>query len=338
MQRVISCVVATLTLAIFTASTAMSQAASSAGNGTIDGFAAGWMWSGMGEVDDSALAGGRAHGGGPGGYGSYTFTGTGVEVWGIAGSTAMVDGQERHLGSLKISIDGKRETTTTARRGSTVYHALLGRVLGLAPGIHVLEVSPEDGWAVVDGIKVVDANHPPSNDGPSTGTSGAADTNNVLGAPVVMVNVGGAAVGDWQADTGEASQAFRVYSGTTALSGDAIDTSAATDPAPAAVYQSERWGPCGFVFPALAPGAAYNIRLDFAETYYSQPRARLFDVVINNVPVLTDFDIFAAAGGKDRASDVVLHARADSQGQIAIAFLKGAADNPEICGISIFKP
>ena len=101
----------------------------------------------------------------------------------------------------------------------------------------------------------------------------------------------------------------------------AINTSAVTNPAPQQVYQTERYGNnFSYVIPNLTAGEQYAVRLDFAELYYNGPRQRLFNVSINGTAVLSDFDIYAAAGGKNKAIDESFIATANSSGQIILAF------------------
>jgi hypothetical protein len=73
--------------------------------------------------------------------------------------------------------------------------------------------------------------------------------------------------------------------------------------APEAVYQSCRFRKASFIF-AMKPapsGKGYTVRLHFAELTCNKPGERIFDVKINGKTVLKDFDIYQAAGGKDKA-------------------------------------
>ena len=79
-----------------------------------------------------------------------------------------------------------------------------------------------------------------------------------------------------------------------------IDTGA-SNAAPAAVYQSERYGKDFTYAFAVPAGQRYLVRLHFAEIFDNNAGARREDIFINNRPVLTDFDVFAAAGGLNRA-------------------------------------
>ena len=93
-----------------------------------------------------------------------------------------------------------------------------------------------------------------------------------------------------------------------------IDTSGVASPAPQQVYQTERYGNFTYTIPHLVPGTPYIVRLDFAEIYWDAPGQRLFNVLINGNPVLTNFDIFATAGGKDIAISRQFECDADSAG------------------------
>lgn len=66
-----------------------------------------------------------------------------------------------------------------------------------------------------------------------------------------------------------------------------------------ALYRIQRFGKADnqrFVLTGL-PHGPVQVTLLFAETYFKQPDARKFDVVINGQTVLRDFDIFAESGG-----------------------------------------
>ena len=114
-----------------------------------------------------------------------------------------------------------------------------------------------------------------------------------------------------------------------------IDTSAVTNPAPQQVYQTERWGPSTYTIPTLTPGGAYTLRLHFCETVFNGPNQRTFHVNVNGNQVLTDFDIYTAAGGKNKAVVEEFNVSGDDNGQLLIEFLRGAHNNPSIRGIEL---
>src|SRR5207245_2272556 len=61
------------------------------------------------------------------------------------------------------------------------------------------------------------------------------------------------------------------------------------------------------------------------------------NVAINGTAVLTNFDIVAAAGGKDKAVTQSFTATADGNGQITVSFSQGAADYPLVNGLEVLS-
>ena len=158
---------------------------------------------------------------------------------------------------------------------------------------------------------------------------------------VIALNAGGSTVAEAAEGSQSAFQwlADRDFTGGTATStGSSINTSLVADPAPQAVYQTNRYGPMTYTIPGLTPGATYIVDLHFAETYWTAPGQRLFNVSINNRPVLNNYDIFASAGNAFTATEQSFYTTADSTGTITVSFAVGAADNPQINGIQIGTP
>ncbi|MEJ0091848.1 MAG: family 16 glycosylhydrolase [Limisphaerales bacterium] len=152
------------------------------------------------------------------------------------------------------------------------------------------------------------------------------------GAFAVAVNAGGSAVGQFMADA-------NVSGGTIAApTASVIDTTGVTNPAPQAVYQTERYGTFTYTFGGLTPGISYKVRLHLVEYYWNNANARAFNVAINGTPVLTNYDIFAAAGGKNKAIVREFTSTPNGSGQIIVAFTVGTADQPKCSGIEILLP
>ncbi len=147
------------------------------GGVVLDDSQPGWIWTGMVEYQDPGLHGGTAHAGGPGRSCAYTFSGTGVEVFGMKGPTVTVDGRAHRMGSVNVFIDGKLKGTSSERASDSVYDCTVARITGLSDGNHVLQVEPEGGWMVIDYIAVM---HASSED---TAASGSAQ---VLGGEAVL--------------------------------------------------------------------------------------------------------------------------------------------------------
>jgi len=145
----------------------------------------------------------------------------------------------------------------------------------------------------------------------------------------IAIACGNGAVGTFVADS--------FFTGGTASSGTtmAIDTSAVSNPAPMSVYQHGRKGNTTYTVPGFTAGSTHSIRLDFAEYFQTAAGKRRFNVAINGAQVLTNFDIFAAAGGAFKANGQTFNATANSQGQVVITFTTGAADMPIVGGIEI---
>jgi malectin (di-glucose binding ER protein) len=74
--------------------------------------------------------------------------------------------------------------------------------------------------------------------------------------------------------------------------------------------------------------------LHFAETYWTQPGKRLFNVTLNTRLVLHNFDILATAGGENKAVVEQFVVPADSTGTITIQFLT-VKDNAQINAIEV---
>lgn len=144
---------------------------------------------------------------------------------------------------------------------------------------------------------------------------------------LVAIDAGGKGAGNYAADG-------RFSGGLTYATTASIDTSAIASPAPQAVYQTERYGNFTYTVDQLDPGSSYKVRLDFAEIFYDAPDRRLFDVSINGALVLDDFDVFRAAGAKNKAISREFQARADASGTIRISF-KNVRDNAKVDAIMI---
>ncbi len=144
----------------------------------------------------------------------------------------------------------------------------------------------------------------------------------------VGIDAGGAAVGTYGADTD-------YNSGAAAVVTSAINTSKVVNPAPPAVYQSQRYGQSlVYTVPNLTPNAAYSVRLHFVESFFSTSGQRVFGVSLNGVQSLSNFDIFQAAGGQNVAIVKSFTVNADASGKIAIS-LAATKNNASIAAIDV---
>jgi glucuronoarabinoxylan endo-1,4-beta-xylanase len=154
-----------------------------------------------------------------------------------------------------------------------------------------------------------------------TGTSSS-------GGPI-DIDAGGAASGSWVADED--------YSGGTALTyTNAVSTSllSGTIPPPT-VLQSQRYGSFTYTISGYTSGSSHSVTLYFVENYVTGTGQREFNVLINGTQVLTNYDVYAAAGGQFKAVEKSFTTTANSSGQIVIQFSPGAIQNPMVSGIAI---
>jgi Carbohydrate binding module (family 6)/Malectin domain/Fibronectin type III domain/Bacterial Ig-like domain (group 2) len=159
-------------------------------------------------------------------------------------------------------------------------------------------------------------------------------------APLVTINAGGGPVA-WPGGPvpvfGGDKYLTTVGGGNVLSVGDTIDTSKVNDPAPQQVYDSELWGrQLDYDIPGFIPGNSYQVRLDFAEIVYGSAGQDYENVSINGTQVLTNFDKFAAAGGKDIAIAEDFTTTADSNGNINIVFSGVGTDAATVQGIEIY--
>ena len=145
--------------------------------------------------------------------------------------------------------------------------------------------------------------------------------------PVSQIDGGGGAAGTFIADTDASG-------GSTYATSAAISTSGVTSPAPQAVYQTQRYGNFTYAVPSLTPGGSYTLRLHFAEVYWTAAGMRVFNVAVNSTTVLSNFDIFAAAGGANKAVVKTFPVTADSSGKVTIVFTT-VKDNASLNGLEL---
>ena len=107
---------------------------------------------------------------------------------------------------------------------------------------------------------------------------------------------------DWDVDTAASPSTLHLSgSSATGFTGGSLDPSVPPG-TPAAIFDTERWDAAGgnameWDFPVGAPGT-YEVRLYFKNGYSgtSAPGDRVFNVLIEGVPVLTNYDIVADVG------------------------------------------
>jgi hypothetical protein len=144
---------------------------------------------------------------------------------------------------------------------------------------------------------------------------------------VFRVNAGGAAVSPFDSDRYNSG-------GFTFSGGGAVSTAGVANAAPASVYQTERYGNFSYSFTGMAAASSHRVRLHFAEIYWQAAGSRLFDVSINGSRVLSNFDVFVAAGGARIAVVRDFNVTADAAGNIVVSFTT-IRDNAKLSAIEI---
>jgi hypothetical protein len=178
-------------------------------------------------------------------------------------------------------------------------------------------------------VEAVDA------DGPSPASVQASATTQAgSGTDFVAINSGGPAVSN--SGGGDASFVADedVTGGGSDTSANTITTAGVTNAAPMAVYQSERAGTFTYTIPGLVANSSHTVLLHFAEFYWTAAGKRIFNVAINGITVLSNFDIYATVGA-NKALVEQFTATANSSGQIVISYTNGTADQPKSSGIEI---
>lgn len=114
-----------------------------------------------------------------------------------------------------------------------------------------------------------------------------------------------------------------------------IDTAGVTDAAPQVVYQTARsFGDFTYTFAGLAANTAHTLRLHFAEILDQELGARVFDVDVNGITELDDFDIVSEAGAKNKAIVEDLAVTSDNDGKIVVEF-KGSVNTPLVNALEL---
>ena len=151
--------------------------------------------------------------------------------------------------------------------------------------------------------------------------------------PPTAIRIGAGATTSYTDSAGNTWTADQFFSGGTVYkTGNSITGTQAPK-----VYQSERYGGASsFQYNIPVANGAYSVNLDFAETYVTGPGQRLFGASINGTQVLSNFDIYATAGGMNRAV-VKTFTASVTNGTLNITFIPGSIQNPKVDGIEVLQ-
>jgi hypothetical protein len=101
------------------------------------------------------------------------------------------------------------------------------------------------------------------------------------------------------------------------------------------LYQHQLWGEAGLIhtWRGLKPGKV-TVKLYLDDGYMSGPGQRVFDVAINDTMVAKDLDIFARAGGKDRAL-VEIFVVAAPEGTVCLSVPRVKSDHATLAAVEL---
>jgi len=158
------------------------------------------------------------------------------------------------------------------------------------------------------------------------------------GDALAQINCGGTHLGTFVADQYTSEGAWgSVSGGAFAPTENVVTTSGVENAAPAAVYQSQRWGNTfSYTLTGLTPTLTYTVRLHFAETYYALAGIRIFNVAINGTRIIENFDVYGVAGF-NHAVVRDFQAIVPANGQIVVSF-DSVSDNAILNGLELFAP
>jgi hypothetical protein len=260
--------------------------------------------------------------------GSYTFQVTVKDQGSLTATSSVAVIVNQTLTSIAVA-----PTTASVNPSAALQFTAIGR----DQFVTNLSAQPTFTWSVSGGGTISStglftaataAGGPYTVTAQSAGVSGSASVT-VSKATVYQLNCGGSASSPYTAD--------QYYSGGTASTvSNSITTTDVTNPAPQAVYQSERYGAVTYTLPNLTAGASYTVRLHFAELYWTATGKRKFNVTINGTTVLSNYDVYSATGARYKAIVREFTATANTSGRIVIAFTN-VTDNATIEGIQIIR-
>lgn len=156
--------------------------------------------------------------------------------------------------------------------------------------------------------------------------------------PVVQsvwrVNCGGPALTDSQGQGWAADENFTLSGASSYSTGNPI-----LNTPDQALYQTGKlWmNPSQGSYDFNVPDGQYQLTLKFSEYYCVAAGQRVVNIAVNGLPVTQNFDIFASAGGQNKAFDLIFNNVSPQNGQIVVGFSpgNGSAPNPIISAIQI---
>jgi hypothetical protein len=153
-------------------------------------------------------------------------------------------------------------------------------------------------------------------------------TADTVAAVAWRVNAGAGPVNDTGGRPWDGDRGFRGSGGIQHATG--TDIKGTTDDV---LYQTNRWGMSAYDVPVGAPGR-YVVRLMFAETVFTDPGVRVFDVLAEGTTVVSRLDLVAVAGyavAHDEVREVEV-----SDGVLNLEF-RALADDPMLSALEVTR-
>jgi uncharacterized protein YegP (UPF0339 family) len=151
----------------------------------------------------------------------------------------------------------------------------------------------------------------------STATQTAASR--LVSGKTVAVN---STTGTWDPDN--------YYAGGTSYS----TTKAIANTSDSAIFQSERYG-SNFSYDIQVPNGNYTLKLNFSENYFTSAGKRKFNVKAQNSQILTNYDIYADAGGAYKAITKSFPVTV-TNGILSLNFM-GVVENAKVSSIEVLS-
>jgi hypothetical protein len=261
--------------------------------------------------------------------GNYNLRATIADAQGLSVTSAVALTVNPTFTSIAVTPAAATVAPNSTQQFAATARDQFGVALTTAPGF----TWTASGGGTINGTGLFTSSATPGGPFTVTATSGARSgsasvtVSTAPTVPIYRINAGGGAVGSFSAD--------QFFSGGNEYStGTAVVTSGVANAAPAALYQTERFGNHAYTLGSLSAGASYTVRLHFAEIWATAAGVRIFNVSINGVQVLTNFDIYATAG-PNKAVVRDFAATANASGQIVVQY-STVVENPKSSGIEIF--
>lgn len=153
--------------------------------------------------------------------------------------------------------------------------------------------------------------------------------------PVLFINVGGGFVtGPQPWNVFQPDQFLLSSNSNTTATANAVDTSGVD--APASVLQTVRYSSSDLFYGVPLQDGSYRVTLLFDEAYVSAAGQRVFDIVANGATVASNFDVYAAAGGANKAIGYTFAATASGGSGITLD-LRSKIGDVMLSGIEITR-